>query len=212
MDNSHHHHTVFAWKEFTVENHYDFINVHHHKSHRGIEEMLKNLGKDDSHYVELRGERVYIPSPNLHALFLLRHALNHFTSIGINFRQVLDWAFFVKEHKMEVDWKWFHSVVDEYHMRDFYNCLNAICVEELGFDACIFPSVQFLPSQKELVLMEILHPRYTLEEPNNFIKRYIYKYKRWKGNAWKQKLCYDESRWSAFFSGVKTHLISPDFI
>ena len=32
IDNSHHHHTVFDWDGFMVENHYDFINVHHHKS------------------------------------------------------------------------------------------------------------------------------------------------------------------------------------
>ncbi len=27
IDNSHHHHSVFEWGEFTVENHYDFINI-----------------------------------------------------------------------------------------------------------------------------------------------------------------------------------------
>lgn len=29
IDISHHHHTVFEWKGFTFENHFDFINVHH---------------------------------------------------------------------------------------------------------------------------------------------------------------------------------------
>lgn len=28
IDSSHHHHTVFNWMGFTVENHYDFVNVH----------------------------------------------------------------------------------------------------------------------------------------------------------------------------------------
>ena len=35
IDSSHHHHTVFNWQGFTVENHYDFINVHHHKCRSG---------------------------------------------------------------------------------------------------------------------------------------------------------------------------------
>jgi hypothetical protein len=32
IDNSHHHHTVFNWHDFAVENHYDFINVYHHNT------------------------------------------------------------------------------------------------------------------------------------------------------------------------------------
>jgi len=78
IDNSHHHHTVFSWQGFSVENHYDFINVHHHKSHVAFERTLKKLGADDSHYTEVNGEKVYLPSANLHALFLLKHAALHF--------------------------------------------------------------------------------------------------------------------------------------
>ena len=209
IDNSHHHHTVFEWQEFMVENHYDFINVHHHPSHRGLEAIFKTLGKDDSHYVEIGGEKVYVPSPNLHALFLLRHALNHFASIGINLRNVLDWAFFVEKHTKEIDWKWLQSVIEEYHMRDFYNCINAICVEDLGFDADIFPSVQFLPGLKERVLGDILDPEFTIEEPDGLCRKWVHKYRRWRGNRWKQKLCYKESTWSSLCSSVMVHLVKP---
>ncbi len=40
VDYSHHHHTVFNWDEFTVEDHYDFINTHRHYSHRGLEKIF----------------------------------------------------------------------------------------------------------------------------------------------------------------------------
>lgn len=40
VDNSHHHHTVFQWQGFTVENHYDFVNVHVHESSRELESIL----------------------------------------------------------------------------------------------------------------------------------------------------------------------------
>ena len=98
LDTSHHHHTVFDWEGFSVENHYDFINVHHHKSNDEFEKILKHLGEDDSHFVELNGEKVYLPSPNLHALFLLKHLMMHFASEGIMLRQVVDWGFFVEKH------------------------------------------------------------------------------------------------------------------
>ena len=159
--------------------------------------------------LEMNGEKVYLPSPNLHALFLLRHMVSHFAASEINFRQVLDWAFFVEKHTKEVDWKWLLNLLDEYHMRDFCNCINAICVEDLGFDSKIFPEVQSLPELKERVLEDILDPEYGNSGPKKLIPRLAYKIKRWQGNAWKQKLCYSESRWSAFWSGVWAKMLKP---
>lgn len=209
IDNSHHHHTVFYWGGFMVENHYDFINIHHHKSNVGIEKILKKLGEDDSHYIELNGEKVYSPSPNLHALFLLRHALNEFAAGSINIRQLLDWAFFLEKHGKEVDWDWLHSVLDEYHMRDFYNCINGICVDNLGFESTLFPLLQFNSCQKDRVLNEILDPEIPNNKPQYLIIRVFWKINRWKANEWKHKLCYKESMWSAFWSGVWSHLLKP---
>lgn len=209
VDNSHHHHTVFYWRDFVVENHYDFINVHDFRSSRELEVIFKKLGEDETHLISLCGERVYLPSPNLHALFLLRHNVSHFASSNINIRQVLDWGFFVEKHTKEVDWKWLMDLLDKYHMKDFFNCLNAICVDDLGFSPSVFPEVRYLPDMKEKVLSDILNPSYEKEEPVAFIPRMLYKYKRWQGNGWKQKLCYSESRWESFWMGLWAHLLKP---
>ena len=209
IDNSHHHHTVFCWNDFMVENHYDFINVHSRKPNIEFEKIFKELGKDDAHFIELNGEKVYLPSPKLHALFLMRHLVAHFTSVSITLRQVLDWAFFVEKHTKEIDWEWLIGVLKKYHMIEFYNTINAICVGDLGFDAKFFPSIQFRPDLKDKVLKDILYPKYSASEPSCLIPRLLYKYRRWQGNAWKQELCYSESRWSAFWSGVWGHLLKP---
>lgn len=103
IDDLHEHHTIFNWRDFTVENHYDFIDVQHRKSSPVLEMILKELGKDVTHYVELNDtstgtiSKVYLPSPNLHALFLLRHCMEHFASTELTLRQLLDWAFFCGE-------------------------------------------------------------------------------------------------------------------
>lgn len=209
VDASRHHHTIFDWKDFTVENHYDFINVHHHKSNSDLEKIFKELGADDSHYVESDGEKVYLPSPNLHALFLLRHSMTDFAASELTLRQVLDWAFFVEKHNKDVDWKWLLSVLEQFHMREFFNCINAICVDNLGFSVKIFPNVQFDPQLKDRVLTEIISPRFPREEPTGFITKNIYRYKRWRANEWKHKLCYEESMWSAFWTEVYSHLLKP---
>lgn len=216
IDNSHHHHTVFNWGDFTVENHYDFINVHHHKSHVKLEKILKEFAADDSHYIEMKGdsdgaavEKVYLPSPNLHALFLIKHLMLHFSTGEITLRQVLDWAFFIEKHGKDVDWNKMLAIYDEFHMREFFNCINAICVEELGFASSIFSYVQFNPFLKERVLNDILNPRFQGEMPSNLFARILWKIRRWKANEWKHELCYKESMWSAFWSGVWGHLLKP---
>ncbi len=209
IDKSHHHHTVFDWRDFMVENHYDFVNVHAEKSSRELENVFKELGKDDSYYVELYGEKVYLPSSNLHALFLIRHMVSHFVGSNITLRQVLDWAFFAEKHTKEIDWDWLLDLLEKYHMKDFYDCINAICVEELGFPVQIFKTVLFEPRMKDRVLNDILDPAFATESPQLFVKRIIYKYKRWKANGWKHEMCYNESRWSAFWTGIWAKLLKP---
>ena len=237
IDNSHHHHTVFEWEGFTVENHYDFINVHHHKSHVALEKTLKELGQDDSYSVELsvlskeseqvRAEsletvdsgkkkvesvKVYIPSPNLHALFLIKHLMLHFSTNEITFRQLLDWGFFVEKHGKDIDWKWFEEILDQFGMKKLYNIFNVICVEDLGFDAIYFQIGQYDAVLKERVLNEIFEPEFSGTMHKGLIRRAVFKYRRWKANEWKHELCYKESMWSAFWSGVWNHLLRPKTI
>lgn len=209
IDRSHHHHTVFGWDRFTVENHYDFVNVHAHKSSAELEHLFKELGSDDTHYVDVEGERVYLPSPNLHSLFLIKHMVSHFTAVSINLRQVLDWAFFVKAHGAEVNWEWLLPVLDKFKMRSFFDCVNAICVEDLGFSSDIFPYVKSDPFLKDRVLEDIIEPAFVAAEPHGIVPRLLYKYRRWQGNVWKQQLCYPESRWSSFWWGLRAHMIKP---
>lgn len=212
IDSSHHHHTVFYWRDFMVENHYDFINVHHHRSHVELEAILKELGQDDSQSVELYGEKVYLPSANLHALFLLKHLTLHFSTGEINLRQLLDWAFFVRAHGKDVDWERTENVIEQFGMKEIYGIFNAICVEELGFVPNIFNFVQYNPFLKQRAVEDIMRVTPANEVPMNMFRRVFYKYHRWKANEWKHELCYRDSMWSAFWSGVWNHLLKPSSI
>ena len=212
IDTSEHHHTIFYWHDFMVENHYDFINIHHHKSNVHYEKILKELGKDDCHFVEVYGEKIYLPSPNLNALFLIKHLTKHFASSEITIRQLLDWAFFVSNHSEEVDWNSFEATIEKFGMKDLYGIFNSICVNDLGFEANCFHYTHSDPVMKERVLNDILHPEFYGDLPSNFIKRILYKFRRWRANKWKHELCYVDSMWSAFWSGIWSHLLKPSSI
>ena len=136
----------------------------------------------------------------------------HFASGEIKLRQVLDWAFFVEKHTSEIDWIWLYKVLDEYDMREFFNCVNAICIQDLGFDLGIFPAFQIDSTMKTRVLNDILSPEFSDKMPKTFFARIAWKTRRWIANSWKHKLCYKESLWSAFWSGVWNHLLRPSSI
>lgn len=212
VDDSHHHHTVSQWRGFMVENHYDFINVHSNSENKELESILKDLGNDDTHYTEVLGERVYLPSPNLNALFLLRHALAHFAAEKVTLRQLLDWGFFIEKHGHEVEWNMCSEIIDRFRMRKFFNYINAICVEDLGFDSASFPDYTIEKAVKERILNDILDPEFVGYMPSNLVPRVIFKYRRWQANSWKQKICYDENRLKAFFVSVWSHLLKPSSI
>ena len=103
----------------------------------------------------------------------------------------MDWAFFVEKHTKVVDWKWLLSVIEGYNMMDFFNCINAICVENLGIPSSIFPCVQFNPNIKEMILSDIFLPTHHGVMSKNILSRVYYKIRRWRSNAWKHELCYN---------------------
>lgn len=129
IDNSHHKHSVFQLGQTMVENHYSFLNVHAHRSTAEIEAILQ--GQLDE--VEPSGiVNVSLPSARFNSLYLLRHSGEHFASVDISLRIVLDWAFYVRRHP--VDWPWLLAQLDRVGMRPYLAVLNAICVRYLGFE------------------------------------------------------------------------------
>lgn len=98
-----------------------------------------------------------------------------------------------------VDWKWLVEVLEKYRMKESFDCINAISVEDLGFDSNIFPYIQFNPTVKQRIINDILNTSFSEKEPKYVWKRIPFKYRRWKANEWKHELCYNESMSSSFF-------------
>lgn len=97
-------------------------------------------------------------------------------------------------------------------MKKLYDVFNAICVEDLGFDVKLFPQVQFQPQLIKRVFNDILSPEFSEKESGGIFSRAVFKYRRWKANAWKHELCFNDSLWSAFWSGVWGHLMKLGMI
>ena len=164
IDVSHEHHTVFRLDGVTVENHYDFINTKAHRDARRIEKRLKQLA-ENCNEIKVNGKKVYLPSANFNAIFLMRHMAQHFAGDHLLLRQVLDWGFFVRAHSHEVDWTSTIEFLKEIGLYDFFNVINAICVSNIGFSENVFPPIERQKQMEERILNDIFRLSLTKRSP-----------------------------------------------
>ena len=194
------HHTKFTIDDITVENHYDFVNTRIRRSSQKLELVFKELAQDKTNVIDVRGQKVYLPSDKLNAIFLLRHCAGHFASEGITMRNVLDWGLFVQSTK-DLDWEWLWQLAKEYNMHRFLACLNMICVEDLGLDGLKF-NMRYVDQQlKARVLKEIMNGTDLVPGASAWERT-----KRWWKHRWKHEICYSDSMLSSFVYSVRANL------
>lgn len=209
IDNSHHHHSVFVWQGFTVENHYDFINTHAHRSSRRFEEKLKELAWKGYQENIIGGATVYLPGADFNFLFLLRHMANHFVGKEMTLRQLLDWALLIDHHHEEIDWKEDLTFLEENGLLRYFNLMALICVERLGFSRDIFHCELKEDELKERVFNDIIEPEYNVPLGYGLLRIMVGKTRRWWSNRWKHRLCYPDSLLSGFVYGVWAKIQKP---
>ena len=211
IDADKHHHTTFDFDGVPVENHYDFINVHSHRSNREIERQLKELAQQTpGRSVEIEGATIQLPPVDFDALFLLRHAAAHFAAAEIALRHVIDWALFVAEHHARIDWQRLERTARQQHMLRFLHCLNAIAIDRLGLGAETVPAFERDPRLEKRVWEDILSPGFAGALPRRFAARTLFRLRRWWGNRWKHRLVYREGLVASFFMQLHGHLAKPD--
>ena len=206
IDNSHHHHTVFRFKEETVENHYDFLNVHVRPSNKRIEAMLKQMANFNVN--DNLDDNIIYPSVEFNAIYLLRHCAGHFASTEMNVRQVLDWGFFMEKHHQEINWDEYIPYIKQEGMYRFYNLLGLFCMKHLGFDASIFHGL-YNDNLFERFSNEIMEPEFKDHENGKLLHSLNVKPRRWWHNRWKNRLCYKESAWEEFAYGLWAKVLKP---
>lgn len=211
IDEDKHHHTVFCIDGVPVENHYDFMNVHAHRSNRVVEERLIRLARRDPHEVDVDGVTAYLPPSDFHALFLLRHSASHFAAERIVLRHLLDWRYFVERYGDDVDWQGLREFADEMNMHRFLHCMNSICIDYLGMPSDRVPLSKSDGGYERRVLDEIMHPEFSEAKPRGagYLKSWSYMFRRWWANRWKHGIVYREGMAETFFVQAYSHLMKP---
>lgn len=209
IDRGHEHHTLFNFNGILVENHYDFINTKAHRDAPKIETRLKKLAEKGNMEIEMKMEdaKIYLPSADFNAIFLMRHMGQHFSGERLSLRQVLDWGFFMRAHHAEVDWLSTINFLKEIGLYKFFNRINAICVNHLGFSEESFPTIERRENIEQRILMDIFHPEFDKKKPEKgMFPILLFKFNRWWNNRWKHKMIYNDDLLMTFVTLTWSHL------
>lgn len=211
IDNDKHHHTVFYIDGVMVENHYDFFNIYAHRSNREIEAQLQKLILDEMEPVEIDDTKIFLPSPDFHALFLLRHSAAHFAAERIGLRHLLDWRYFIEKYASKIKWQELIDFAHKMNMDKFLHGINAICIDYLGLSNSCIPILQRNIRLERRILNEILNPEFSEPKPKNasYITSWSYMIRRWWANRWKHNIVYKEGLIETFFVQLWSHLLKP---
>lgn len=203
VDRGNEHHSVFSMHGVTVENHRTFSDQHNHKSNLRLEKLYAYLIAKDKG-VEI-GDNIYTPSPTLNAIYLVRHAGEHFATNEISLRHVLDLGTFFQHGYQDIDWNIVLDVFNQENLKLFYDAIATICTKYLGFQTSSFDGYQERLEVAERVLEDIFLKKEELPKSmagiNTFGKKLKYgiqKSVRWYRNRWKYKMVYKESMLESF--------------
>lgn len=203
IDNSHYNHSVFCVENMMVENHYDFINVYAFYSSRRIEKKLKELANREYWQKKVDGVEVYTPAATFNALFLLCLNAQHFAGSKMTLCQLLDWALFMEQHHTEVNWNEYIAFLKKERLWRFFNLLNLIAVEKLGFNRNIVPYDIEDDVMLERVFGDVISPKFGVLVDGTALSIMLRKLCRWWKNRWKYQLYFPDSFFSTHIFGGK---------
>lgn len=102
------HETIYYRKELQIEGHWELFpreNRLWEKMNALTEEMVKRAS-----HLEIEGTRLLVLEPTDHMVYLLFHAMKHFTLAGVGIRQICDIVQLDK--KYDIDWTRVAAVMD----------------------------------------------------------------------------------------------------
>ncbi len=213
IDRDVHHHTVFTCKGVPVENHFDFLNIWSHRSNRRLEHQLRRYADDEGVQLAVGKERVWLPSPDFNALYLMRHMAVHFAAVEIGLRHIADWALFLEHDGDRVNWTEIRRIYEQENMHRFADAVTQLCVEWLGVPAARCYDYTRDAELADRILHETLHPAFAEKHPQGgLLAPALFKLRRWWANRWKHRLVYSDSLAGSFAWLCWAHLIRPKSI
>ena len=109
----------FHVNDVYVENHRFLTPFRGNRTLKELEKLLETIIYEDQGQSVMEGG--YCRPPVLAtALFLIEHAYSHFLHEGLTLRHILDWMFFAKKHRNDLDWTAFDAACTRFGFDRFF--------------------------------------------------------------------------------------------
>ena len=190
-----HHNTEASLHGILLENHYDFVERLNHRQNLMVDDELKQLAKEEGKSIKASFlghdvNNVYIMTPTMNAIFLMRHMGAHFASESIALRMIYDWALFLKAFGKKVDWKRVCKIYQVSGMTEFVGLVMGLLKSHLGVE---FSEVPVKPIENEKtakVWDSIVSPPNSNPHKKYSLLYFVYETKTFMGNKWKHDIVY----------------------
>ena len=132
----HYKHSSFKYEGASVENHQFLTGWRGSARWKRFELELERMLEAPGALRPLEGSSLLVGPPLFNALFLTRHAHQHFlVEEGISLRHVCDWAMFLKRYRQEFDWSEFMSICSRYGLSRFAESMTRLAEYVCGVPA-----------------------------------------------------------------------------
>ncbi len=196
-------HSFFYYKGIPIENHKFFSNVEHYAAAKEAEVLLHKYFRPCR--VSLPGGyEISVPSPEFNSVFIILHALQHFTT-GLALHHLCDWACVLKKIGPELPLS-----ISDRHFTNAVRAINQICRKYLGTD---IENEDGVDDVCDIIMQEVLHPKYYKGQmPHNPLGVFWYKTKRFAYSAKLRGKVWNTSVAQAIWRSFIVHLKEPETI
>ncbi len=203
VENHSYKHSNFYFKGIPIENHKFFTNVSHYTAAAEANGILLEHFKPYPAVLDGKYE-IMVPSPEFNSVFIIMHALQHFTS-GLALHHICDWACVLKKTSQKLPL--------EIKDKRFVNAVRAVsqlCRKYLGTD---IPAEEGLENLEDIIMKDILAPEFRKGEiPHNPIGILWYKTKRFVYTTNLQSKVWTISSLKALWKSIVSHVLRPETI
>lgn len=190
-----HHNTEATLNGVLLENHYDFVERLNHRLNLVLDDDLKKMAQEEGKslkatFLDDQVTNVYMMTPTMNAVFLMRHMSAHYVSESISLRMLNDWILFLNHHAKDVDWKRVCDLYEKSGMTEFVGIVMELIRQHYYIE---FPDVPIAPVANEhtvKVWESIVFPPDINPHKKFSISYFVYETKTFIGNRWKHQIVY----------------------
>lgn len=195
-------HTVLHYKNVMIENHIFFLDMADTPKIQVLENKLRKLAVSDEN------QALLFPKPAFLTLFLMCHAIRHFT-YTTHFRSFCDWAVFLNAHQGKLDFSSYRQDLSEAGFLKVADAFTALTVKYFGLNPEFAPPFENNFELEDEIFINGIFSMMPVNPAQPFYKKLIFKAYRFKRRLKYYEMLYPGKTYRRIWYAIYYHLRKP---